>query len=256
MAQLVARVLWEHEVEGSSPFTPTSFYSKMLMNLLIDFDSTIVGVESLDELARIALISSPDRSAKLQEIASLTADGMAGKIPFSESLSKRLALFSANKSHLNELVAILEQELTLSFKERLKDLNDIASEIYIVSGGFTDYIAPVLLEYGIESDHILANNFTFDKNGCVTGCVTTNPLASNGGKVLAVRKLELKGSVVMVGDGITDLQVAQAGLANSFIAYVEHANRPEVAGLGDRVAKDFGEVVEHLLQFDSYAGVA
>ena len=24
VAQLVARVLWEHEVEGSSPFTPTS----------------------------------------------------------------------------------------------------------------------------------------------------------------------------------------------------------------------------------------
>ena len=24
MAQLVARVLWEHEVEGSSPFTPTN----------------------------------------------------------------------------------------------------------------------------------------------------------------------------------------------------------------------------------------
>ena len=31
VAQLVARVLWEHEVEGSSPFTPTILFSSFFL---------------------------------------------------------------------------------------------------------------------------------------------------------------------------------------------------------------------------------
>lgn len=48
--------------------------------VLIDFDSTFVIVESLDQLAEIVLAERPDKQAVLEEIVAITKEGMEGKV--------------------------------------------------------------------------------------------------------------------------------------------------------------------------------
>lgn len=56
------------------------------MKYIIDFDSTFVSVESLDELAKIALRDDPSREKTALEISRITALGMEGKLSFEKSL--------------------------------------------------------------------------------------------------------------------------------------------------------------------------
>ena len=60
--------------------------------LIIDFDSTFITGESLDELSKIVLKNHPDSTKHLDQIREWTRAGMEGKIPFDESLSKRMQL--------------------------------------------------------------------------------------------------------------------------------------------------------------------
>ena len=55
-------------------------------SLFFDFDSTIVSVEGIDELAQIALANAPDRAARVAAIHAITNAGMEGAIPIDESL--------------------------------------------------------------------------------------------------------------------------------------------------------------------------
>jgi D-3-phosphoglycerate dehydrogenase / 2-oxoglutarate reductase len=59
---------------------------------IIDFDSTFTQVEALDELARISLSKHPDRENIYKEIDDLTNASMEGRLSFSESLGRRVAL--------------------------------------------------------------------------------------------------------------------------------------------------------------------
>ena len=87
----------------------------MKPTLILDFDSTIVSVESLDLLAEISLAKHPEREQRQQKIEELTKLGMEGKLDFRESLLQRIALLDANKSHLETLVKRLQKSISPSF---------------------------------------------------------------------------------------------------------------------------------------------
>src|ERR1041385_8073072 len=81
---------------------------------IIDFDSTFVAVEALDELANIALSHRNDRDTLTKKISEITRFGMEGKIGFGESLKKRLSLFQPSQSNVQELVTFLRKNITPS----------------------------------------------------------------------------------------------------------------------------------------------
>ena len=216
-----------------------------MTTLIIDFDSTLVQVEALDELARIALAGAPDRDERVAEIERLTAAGMDGAIGFGESLARRLKLFAARREHVDELITLLRRRVTPSWRECYRELVASADRMYVISGGFHDYIEPVVAEFGIGPEQVLANQFVFDDNA-ITGCDTANPLAQDAGKVEVVRGLGLGGRVIMVGDGNSDAQVADAGLAGVFVAFTENVTRPPVVERADYVAANFGEVLAYV----------
>jgi D-3-phosphoglycerate dehydrogenase / 2-oxoglutarate reductase len=222
----------------------------MLSYLILDFDSTFVRVEALDELAGIALRGAQDRAAQVKRIEEITRDGMEGKIGFGESLARRLRLFSAGREHLDELVQLLRDHVSESVMENREFFAENADRIYIISGGFKEYIEPVVADFGIRPDHVLANTFVKNKRGDVMGCDTENCLAQDAGKVQALRGLGLDGQVVMVGDGYSDLQTRVQGVADVFVAYTESVDRPEVAERADRVAHNFGDVVQIVSEHD------
>ena len=59
---------------------------------IFDVDSTLLRIESLEELAKITLRDNSDAKNILDTIENITKLGMEGKIPFPVSLQKRLAV--------------------------------------------------------------------------------------------------------------------------------------------------------------------
>ena len=95
--------------------------------LIVDFDSTFIQVEALDELAAIALADHPESESVVEKIKTITAQGMEGKISLSESLASRIKLLSANKNHIAQLVEILKDKVSPSFKRNVAFLNQFSS---------------------------------------------------------------------------------------------------------------------------------
>lgn len=208
---------------------------------IIDFDSTFTQVEGLDELANIALANSPDRERIVAQITALTNQGMSGELSFSEALHQRIALLSANSSHIETLVAFLKTKVSESFLRNQDFLESFAENIIIISGGFREFIVPVVTELGILEKNVYANTFLFDDNGNITGIDENNVLSQNGGKVTLVKSLALDGHVSAIGDGFTDFQLREAGLADRFYAFTENVERQNVMEKADFVIKSLDE---------------
>ena len=97
--------------------------------IILDFDSTLCAVESLDALASMVLADDPDAQAKVAEIERLTNLGMSGELPLSESLARRLATLTFDRTHVEHLVASLRDQLTPGLIEDRQWIQDQAKEI-------------------------------------------------------------------------------------------------------------------------------
>ncbi len=210
-------------------------------NIIIDFDSTFTKVEGLDELAAIALTGNPNKDQIVEEIRSLTNKGMNGEMSFSEGLKQRIDLLSGNRDHIEELITFLRTQISDSFLRNRAFLSEYADTIYIVSSGFKDFIVPIVVEMGLRADHVYANEFTFDEQGNITGIDNENVLASDGGKIKLIRSLNLEGEVLVIGDGYTDYQIKEAGLATRFYAFTENISREKVVKVADHVTNSLDD---------------
>ena len=210
-------------------------------NFIIDFDSTFTKVEALDLLGEIALANHPEKEKVLNQIKEITNKGMEGTLNLRDSIEERLNILSPHKDHLNELITRLKKQVSKSFERNREFFNKYRNHIYIVSNGFKEFIVPIVSEYGIKPDHVLANEFTYDEQGNITGFDVTNALASNEGKVETIKNLDLEGDVYVIGDGYTDFEIKKAGLATKFYAFTENVSRGSVLENADHVAPSFDE---------------
>lgn len=209
--------------------------------IIIDFDSTFTKVEGLDELAAIALAGHPDREKIVQEIVHLTNKGMNGEMSFSEGLHRRIALLKAKRSHIDELIVLLRTKVSESFKRNKHFLTENTDNIFIVSSGFKEFIVPITTELGIRADHVYANEFRFDEDDNIIGIDEENVLSTDGGKIKLLASLNLTGDVFAIGDGYTDYQLKESGLANRFYAFTENVERPRVMAVADHIATSFDD---------------
>ncbi|HNT49745.1 MAG TPA: phosphoglycerate dehydrogenase [Cyclobacteriaceae bacterium] len=214
---------------------------KLNKYFIIDFDSTFTKSEAFDVLADISLKDHPDFEKIRSEIVAITNQGMDGSISFRESLEKRIKLLAPNKRHLEQLVVVLSGMVSESFKRNREFFQTYADHIYIISNGFHAFIDPVVTEFGIKPENILANRFVFDEHGNVTGFDKENPLSQNNGKVEQLKRLNLPGDVYVIGDGYTDYEIKHAGLANKFFAFTENVEREKVLTKADHIAPSLDE---------------
>ena len=205
--------------------------------IVLDFDSTIVAAEGLDEIAKLSLADDADRERKILAIEGITRDGMEGRIGIDESLSRRLDQLHITRAHVAAVVKLLKARLAPSFRRNKAAIKKNASRIYVVSSGFRDYVVPVCSELGIAPDHIVANDLVWNKDGVVINYDRKSPLAKPRGKADAVRALKLKGRIVAVGDGATDCEIRDHGAAHEFVAYCENIERENVVARADRVVR-------------------
>ncbi|GAB3197901.1 D-3-phosphoglycerate dehydrogenase [Pontibacter aydingkolensis] len=208
---------------------------------ILDFDSTFTKVEALDELGEISLRNEPNKEDILQEIKNLTNSAMNGSSSFSEGLTKRLDLLKANRTHLQELIAILQEKVSDSIHRNKAFFEEFADQVLIVSSGFKEFILPIVSPYGIKEENVHANTFTFDKQGNIVGYDTDNVLCQDKGKIKLLDKLNLSGDVYVLGDGYTDYEIKEAGLANRFYAFTENVVRDKVVEKAEHVAPTMDE---------------
>ena len=208
---------------------------------IIDFDSTFTQVEALDELVRISLKNHPDREEIYKKIEDLTVAAMEGKMSFRDSLTQRVALLQANEHHLKLLVTRLKKKVSASFLRNKAFFKKHADDVLIVSGGFKEFITPVVTPYHIPKENIYANTFTFDDQGNITGYDAENPLSDEGGKVTLLRTLNLPGEIYGIGDGHSDFQLKEFGMIKKFYAFTENIERKTVAAKADHVTPSFDE---------------
>lgn len=211
----------------------------MVKTYIIDFDSTFISVESLDELSKLSLKESPD---KISNVERITRDGMVGKIGFRESLEKRLELMDFGKEDIEKTVKLLKKKISPSVLRNKKFFKENKESIYIISGGFEELILPVVSDFGISKPHVLANKFIF-KDGKVNGFDKSRPTSQAQGKAEAVRVLKIKGEVIVIGDGFTDLEIKRLGFASRFIAFSENISRESIVKDADLVVRDFDELL-------------
>ena len=210
-------------------------------HFIIDFDSTFTQVEALDELARISLKNHPDREQIYEQIESLTNASMEGRLSFTQSLENRVKLLQANREHLKQLVTHLKKKVSTSFSRNTIFFKNHADEVLIVSGGFKEFIIPVVTEYFIKKENIYANTFVFDDEGNITGYDRSNPLSQEGGKVKLLRELNLQGDIYGIGDGYSDFQLKESGIIKKFFAFTENIERKSVAEKADHITPSFDE---------------
>jgi len=119
---------------------------------IFDTDSTLVRTETLDDVIEIAINNGNQcddivkRKSMIENVKKITDLGMNGKINFQESLARRFDTVQILQKHLdlynNE---ILPKHIDFNFKEIIKFIQHAGRNVFIVSGGFVDSVALLLM---------------------------------------------------------------------------------------------------------------
>lgn len=169
-----------------------------------DCDSTLSRVEGIDELAR--------RGGLFEEVAALTNAAMNGELALEAVYGHRLDLIKPDKGAIDWLADLYIAEMVEGVAETVKTLLDNGKQIHIISGGLRQAILPLAALLGIAEDHVHAVDVLFDDAGHYVDFARQSPLAVSGGKARVCRRLRMHhASLVMIGDGKTDLEAKQAG---------------------------------------------
>lgn len=170
--------------------------------LLMDMDSTVIAVECIDEIAKLAGVG--------ERVSSVTAKAMRGELDFAQSLIERVGCLKGAE------VAILEQvknalPIMPGIPALLKVLKNAGWKLAIASGGFT-YFADYLGER-LELDFTIANQLGID-NGLLTGEVegeiVTAQTKADTLLALAKKWNIPKQQTIALGDGANDLVMMDA----------------------------------------------
>ncbi|MBK8980945.1 MAG: phosphoglycerate dehydrogenase [Ignavibacteria bacterium] len=214
---------------------------KNKIKFIIDFDSTFIKLEALDELFNISLSSGSSKKNALKEFEDITSKSMNGKLSFSESLSSRMKLIKADRTHIEKLIKLLSRKISASVFRNKLFFKKYSEDIFIISGGFREIIVPVVSKFGIPAKNVFANTFTFDKAGNITGFDISNPLSKDNGKIEQLKKLGLTGELYVIGDGYTDYELKEAGIAHKFFAFTENVEREIVSSKADHITPNLDE---------------
>ncbi len=223
----------------------------MKPSLIVDFDSTFIRDETLDEIAKL-LLSSKKISKKTQKkIEDITNQAMAGKIDFRHALKARVKLLNIHRNDVKQITSILKNRISLSFIKNKETIKDMGQNIYIVSGGFKEIINPIVKGYNIPSNNIFANEFNYDENDYINGINENSLLSYSDGKIRAVNTLNLPNGAYIIGDGSTDLEVETVKEITAFICFTENVHRKKVSSKSNYIAQSFCDVLEIIEKIES-----
>lgn len=178
----------------------------------MDMDSTLVGIESIDEIADMHGIKA--------QVAEITSKAMRGEINFSEGLKRRVALLQGLDQRMLHRVYDERLKLNPGAEKMLKRLKTVGIRTMLISGGFTFFTDRLKEKLGL--DYAAANMLEI-VNGKLTGRLM-GVIVGAQGKAEALKHVrnELglrRDQLVAIGDGANDLQMmAEAGVSIAYHA--------------------------------------
>jgi phosphoserine phosphatase len=185
--------------------------------LVADMDSTLIGQECVDELAKVAGIG--------ERVADITERAMRGELDFEGALRERVGLLAGLDIGVIDMLLAERIKLNPGARTLAATFRARGGYFAIVSGGFTPFTGAVAAWLG--ADEHRANRLIAEA-GRLTGRVE-EPIQGADAKLKALKELRgrlgLAASAVMaVGDGANDLpMLAEAGLGLAYRA------KPKVA---------------------------
>mgnify|MGYP000872169477 FL=1 len=179
--------------------------------VVMDVDSTLIRDEVIELLAAHAGCED--------QVREVTERAMRGEIDFAESLRERVAVLAGLPASIFEQVRAAVR-LTPGARTLVATLRDLGLSIGVVSGGFTEIVAPLAADLGITYVH--ANSLEV-VDGHLTGKVL-GPIVDRAAKAAKLREwaaaehLPLSRTIA-IGDGANDLDMlSAAGLGIAFNA--------------------------------------
>lgn len=195
--------------------------------LCADMEGTLIGQETLDELAEL--------TGRGAEIAAITRRAMAGELDFGQSLKARLQkLAGVTRADLHE---VLTDCVTLNpgAAQMIATLHAHGIPTVLVSGGLRVFAEPIGQHLGVAEIH--ANRAVMD--GEILSGEVEEPVFGRDGKEVVLRRSAADrklpvGSTMAIGDGANDLDMI--GAAGLGIAY--KAKPALEAAVLKRIAED------------------
>jgi phosphoserine phosphatase len=180
--------------------------------MAMDMDSTLVSIETIDEIADIHGIR--------KQVAEITEKAMCGEVNFSEGLIQRVALLKGLDHSVLQRVYDERIMFNPGAEKMLKQMKIAGIKTMLISGGFTFFTDKLKDRLGL--DYTFANTLEI-VNGKLTGRLVGEVFGAKGkGQVLNKICNELgfkKENLIAIGDGANDLPMfAEAGVSIAFHA--------------------------------------
>ena len=195
--------------------------------VIFDCDSTLCALEGIDELA----------GERRDAVAELTARAMRGEIPLEEVYGNRLSLIRPKRTDVESLAARYIDALIPDAAETIVALRSEGIDVRILTAGLLPAIRLLAEHLGIAAGNVAAVDIRFNAAGEYDRFDDRSPLARAGGKATVVRQWlpRLPRPIMMVGDGVTDLEVKP--LVDLFVAFAGVVERDTVVRNAHRVIR-------------------
>jgi phosphoserine phosphatase len=189
--------------------------------ICFDCDSTLSSIEGIDELARLR------GPAICAQVVALTEDAMNGRIRLEEIFGLRLEAIRPTRDDAAAVGRAYVSAVEPTAKATIATLRGAGWTPVIISGGFRQAIRPLADFLSVE--RVEAVDLRFAPDGSYAGYDSVYPSTRTGGKVEIIGRFrsELRPErVVMVGDGVSDLETLPA--VDLFVGYGGFATRERV----------------------------
>jgi len=191
---------------------PHAFIGKQVKLLISDMDSTLIGIECIDEIADMMNIKP--------QVAKITEAAMQGNIDFESSLAQRVKLLTGLDTSALEKVYKERLFLNQGAEELIAGLKLNSIKFALVSGGFTFFTERLEKQLGLDFTRA---NLLAEENSKLTGSVVGKIVGAEAKAEFLhelCKKLNIKPpQVIAIGDGANDLAMMKvAGLSIAYRA--------------------------------------
>ncbi len=180
--------------------------------LVMDMDSTLITIETIDELA--------DFVGRKAEVAAVTAQAMRGEIEYDESLRRRVAVLKGLPESALDQLYTERVKLSPGAERMIEGVKRAGLKILLVSGGFTHVTERLKTRLGL--DYVRSNTLVV-KNGKFTGELEGRIVNADGKREALLSARDEIGAtrdqIIAIGDGANDLKfMGEAGVSVAYRA--------------------------------------
>jgi phosphoserine phosphatase len=212
--------------------------------LIFDCDSTLLSIETTDRLCQLAY------PGQEQQAEALTALGMEGKLSFEASIRGRMERFPPTQTAIAQLLQELPNALSKNVPLVLQNLRQKGWLLFLVSGGLDVIIHPLARLLDIPLSHTACLETRWLSDGTFEGLNPNDPMLRRKSHALKALQSPLKPPVYIIGDGMTDAQLKEDGVADFFVYDAEHVWRSDVQSRADWTIHSFADLLERLTSIE------